>query len=73
MSLPSKSAFAAEVGLSGEIRAVSRIEQRIAEASKLGFDEIIISKFNKFSSKDVKGIKVIQFAKIEEVFTYLFG
>lgn len=73
MALPSKSAFAAEVGLSGEIRAVSRIEQRIAEASKLGFDEIIISKFNKFSSKDVKGIKVIQFAKIEEVFTYLFG
>jgi len=73
MALPSKAAFAAEVGLSGEIRAVSRIEQRIAEAAKLGFDEIIISKFNKFSDKEIKGISVLQFSKIEEVFNYLFG
>src|SRR5690606_5651750 len=39
-------AFAGEVGLSGEIRAVNRIEQRIAEAEKLGFETIYISKYN---------------------------
>ena len=38
--------FAGEVGLSGEIRAVNRIEQRIAEAEKLGFEKIIVSKYN---------------------------
>lgn len=73
VALPSKAAFAAEVGLSGEIRAVSRVEQRIAEAAKLGFEEIMISKFNKFSGEKIKEIKVHQFAKIEEVFNYLFG
>lgn len=41
-----KKCYAAEVGLSGEIRPVSRIEQRIGEAEKLGFDEIFISKYN---------------------------
>jgi len=39
--------FAGEVGLNGEIRAVNRIEQRIAEAEKLGFEKIIVSRFNK--------------------------
>jgi DNA repair protein RadA/Sms len=34
--------FAGEVGLSGEIRAVNRVEQRIAEAEKLGFEKIIV-------------------------------
>jgi DNA repair protein RadA/Sms len=72
-ALPSKIAFAAEVGLSGEIRAVSRIEQRISEAQKLGFTEIVVSKFNKFSNTGIKGIKVVKLAKIEEVFEYLFG
>ena len=38
--------FAGEVGLSGEIRAVNRIDQRIAEAEKLGFEKIIVSKYN---------------------------
>ena len=38
--------FAGEVGLSGEIRAVNRIEQRIAEAEKLGFEKIIVTKYN---------------------------
>src|SRR5690606_23805441 len=45
-ALSSQVAFAAEVGLSGEIRAVNRIEQRIAEAEKLGFQQIFISKYN---------------------------
>src|SRR5690606_24388384 len=46
IALSGNLAFAAEVGLSGEIRAVNRIEQRIAEAAKLGFEKIYISKYN---------------------------
>ena len=63
--------FAAEVGLSGEIRAVNRISQRIAEAEKLGYKQIIISKYNKFNSSNFK-IQVKQCSKIEEVFNLLF-
>ena len=63
--------FAAEVGLSGEIRAVNRIEQRIAEAEKLGYKQIIISKFNKFNPSHFK-IEVKHCSKIEEVFRLLF-
>ena len=63
--------FAAEVGLSGEIRAVNRIDQRIAEADKLGYKQIIISKFNKFNPKAFK-IEIKECAKIEEVFQLLF-
>ena len=46
MPVSPKVCFAAEVGLSGEIRAVNRIEQRIAEAEKLGFEKILVSKYN---------------------------
>src|SRR5207253_2354021 len=46
VALPLHICFAGEVGLSGEIRAVNRIEQRIAEAEKLGFEKIIVSKYN---------------------------
>lgn len=65
-------AFAGEVGLGGEIRAVNRIENRISEAEKLGFQEIYISKYNKkgmdFSQYkiDVKPV-----SKLEEVFSML--
>jgi DNA repair protein RadA/Sms len=69
-----KTCFSAEVGLSGEIRAVNRIEQRISEAEKLGFDEIFISKYNlKGVSLEKFGIKIICVGKIDEVFTHLFG
>lgn len=69
-----KFCFAAEVGLSGEIRPVSRVEQRIAEASKLGFDAIFISRFNpKTAPSSLNGLKVIPVSKIEEVFQHLFG
>lgn len=72
--LPQKMAFAAEVGLSGEIRAVNRIEQRIAEAEKLGFESIMISRFNQRGDayKNAK-IKVITVGKIDEAFSELFG
>jgi DNA repair protein RadA/Sms len=63
--------FAGEIGLSGEIRAVNRIDQRISEAEKLGYKKIIISKYNKFNSKDFN-IEIIKCGKIEEVFRLLF-
>ncbi len=71
--LPQKVCFAGEVGLSGEIRAVNRIEQRIAEAEKLGFEKIIISKYNSKSLGKLKfGIDVVTLGKVEEVYQYLF-
>ncbi|MES2890500.1 MAG: DNA repair protein RadA [Bacteroidota bacterium] len=65
--------FAGEVGLSGEIRAVNRIEQRIAEAEKLGFEKIILSKYNTKSLGKLKfNIEVVALAKVEELYQYLF-
>lgn len=64
--------FAGEVGLSGEIRPVNRVEQRILEAEKLGFSTIFISKYNKIPAT-FKGIQVKLVAKIEDVVTELFG
>ena len=63
--------FAAEVGLSGEIRPVPKAEQRIQEASKLGFDTIIISKYTKISDTN-QTIKIVRLGKIEELTAYLF-
>ncbi len=74
MPIGDKICFAAEVGLSGEIRAVNRIEQRISEAEKLGFEQIFISRYNKKgldASKFSIDIKTV--SKIEEVFSMLFG
>jgi DNA repair protein RadA/Sms len=66
------------VGLSGEIRAVNRVEQRIAEAEKMGFEKIIISKYN-LSSKEKKAnpfkkfnIQIVTMSKVEELYQYLF-
>ena len=74
ISIEANICFAGEVGLSGEIRPVNRIEQRIAEAERLGFEQIFISKYNKLSVDHFSAkIKVIQVAKIEEAFTHLFG
>src|SRR5690606_17507501 len=63
--------FAGEVGLSGEIRPVSRVEQRIQEAEKLGFSTIFISKYNKISLKNT-AIQIKFVSKIEDVVQYLF-
>ncbi|MGE0567093.1 MAG: DNA repair protein RadA, partial [Bacteroidia bacterium] len=60
--------------LTGEIRPVSKIDQRISEAQKLGFEKIIISGFNlKGLEKGQFKIEVIAANKIEEVFQLLFG
>ncbi|MEZ5039167.1 MAG: DNA repair protein RadA [Saprospiraceae bacterium] len=73
ISIPSNVCFAAEVGLSGEIRAVSRVEQRIQEAERLGFKEIYISKYNtKGLDTERYGIKVTTIGKIEELYHLLF-
>ena len=74
VAIPGTTCFAAEVGLSGEIRAVNRIDQRISEAEKLGFKEIYISKFN-MKGTDVKryGISIHAVSKLEEVLSGLFG
>ena len=64
--------FAGEVGLSGEIRPVNRVEQRIQEAEKLGFSTIFVSKYNKIAVKNPL-IKIVLVSKIEEVVEQLFG
>lgn len=69
--IPQNICFAAEVGLSGEIRAISRVEQRIIEAEKLGFKKIVLSKFNKIAKKNFD-IEIIKVTKIEEVIDVLF-
>lgn len=71
--IPQHICFAGEVGLSGEIRAVNRIEQRIAEAEKLGFEKIIVSKYSQkgLDKKRIK-IEVVSMSRVEEVYRHLF-
>ncbi len=71
--LPQNICFAGEVGLNGEIRAVNRVEQRIAEAEKLGFEKIIISPFNKKGlNKNNFKIDVMAVSKVDELYRLLF-
>jgi len=71
--LPHLTCFAGEVGLSGEIRAVNRIEQRIAEAEKLGFEKILVSKYNQKGLNLQKfNIEIISMGRVDEVYQYLF-
>ena len=65
--------FAGEVGLTGEIRPVNRIEQRIAEAQKLGFKEIYISRYNKGINFSRFEIKINQVERVEKMIRTLFG
>jgi DNA repair protein RadA/Sms len=71
-AIPDKICLAGEVGLSGEIRPATRIEQRILEAEKLGFEQIFISQYNKVE-KGKFAIKVIEFGTVEEVYQTLFN
>ncbi|MGM0612610.1 MAG: DNA repair protein RadA [Bacteroidota bacterium] len=73
-AIDQKSCFAGEVGLSGEIRAVTRIDQRISEAEKLGFERMFISSFNKkgLNLSDFK-IEIIPVSRVENLFRHLFG
>ena len=74
VAIPLRTAFVGEIGLSGEIRPVTRIEQRVAEAIKLGFDTIFIPRDNlKGISKDkISGTNIIEVRKVEDTFRKLF-
>ncbi len=73
LPLPSEVCFAGEIGLSGEIRPVTRIEQRVSEAAKLGFKKIYMSKFNlKGINFSKYNIQIFGASKVEEVFRDLF-
>lgn len=72
--LDRKRVFAGEIGLTGEIRAVSRIEQRIAEAEKLGFKEMYVAESQmKGIEGKFKGLKIRGFSRLDEVFRAVFS
>ena len=66
-----KLCFASEIGLSGELRPISKTNQRIQEAEKLGFEGIFISSYTKISSQQNK-IKLHQLSKVESLVNFLF-
>ncbi len=71
--IPRDVCLAGEAGLSGEIRPVSRVEQRIREASKMGFKKIYLSKYNRNISIKEPGIEIVQVGKIEQLVRSLFS
>ncbi len=73
LPVPKNICLSAEVGLSGEIRPVNRIEQRISEAEKLGFEKIIISSFNKGITQKNHTIELVMCSRIDEVLKALFA
>lgn len=73
LTIPSDTCFAAEVGLSGEIRPVSQIERRISEASRLGYKKIFISKYNLPEGYRNPGIDIVETGDIKELCRKLFG
>lgn len=74
MAIPRSICMAGEVGLSGEIRPVSRIEQRISEAAKLGMETIIIPRHNlKGIDTSKYQLKIVEVSKVEEAFRHLFA
>jgi DNA repair protein RadA/Sms len=72
LPIDNKTALSAEVGLSGEVRPVNRIDQRISEAEKLGFERIIISKYCKGIEQKNYKIKLVPCGKLDEVVKELF-
>lgn len=74
MAVPRDVCMSGEVGLSGEIRPITRIEQRVLEAEKLGFSTILVPKNNMkgFDTSRLK-IKIVEVAKVEEAFRALFA
>lgn len=72
MPLKTEYCFVGEIGLSGEIRAVNRIDQRIKEAEKLGFERIFVSKYNKISNIKSSHIEIVQLGRVDELYNALF-
>jgi len=73
IALQSMTCLAGEIGLSGEVRPVSRIDQRILEAEKLGFERIVVSTFNKGLSKKRYNIEIVTVSTIEDAISTLFA
>jgi DNA repair protein RadA/Sms len=74
LPLPAGTCFAAELGLTGELRPVSRLEQRIREAARLGYRDIYISGYGNIKDKiKAEGIHVHTVNRIDEVFGKIFG
>ena len=74
MPISPRLCFAAELGLSGEVRPVSRIEQRIGEADRLGFERIFVSKYDaKSIDRSRYHIQIVSVGVIEEAFRELFS
>ncbi len=73
LSLPAHTCFAGEVGLSGEIRPVMRLEQRISEAAKLGFERMFISGFATKALKAPKGLELVRVSKVQDMLREMFG
>lgn len=73
LAIPKTTAFAAEIGLSGELRQVQRLESRVAEAEKLGYEKIIVSRQSKEKIEKNRQIQIIHCSKIEEVVRNVFG
>ena len=74
MAIGSGICMAGEVGLSGEIRQITRVEQRIMEAEKLGMNTILVPKHNlKGINTERFNIKIIEVSKVEEAFRALFA
>ncbi len=71
--IPKDACFAGEVGLSGEIRSVQRIDQRIAEAERLGFKQFFVSKYTKIENGKKHKINIIPVGKIGDVLRVLFS
>ncbi len=72
ISVSRKTVFIGEVGLSGEIRTVTRIEHRVAEAEKLGFECAVIPKGNLKGVCGKLSIKLVEVGKIEDLMRFLF-
>lgn len=72
ISIKSDICFAGEIGLSGEVRPINKIEQRIQEAEKLGFKKIYVSKYNKIQMEN-REIQIVFISKIENILNHLFS
>lgn len=72
IAVPQQAVFSGEIGLNGEIRSVNKIDQRISEAEKLGFDQIYISRYNKVANPQKYQIEIILLTHLSELFERLF-
>ena len=72
ISIDKSMCFAAEIGLAGEVRPVTKVDQRISEAEKLGFKSIVISKYCKIPKKNYT-INIIKVAKVHDLVKHLFS